>query len=340
MPNYNQNSGYGQALLNAVKANVPSFGNVFVVFNSSDTDEGNYQRAQEVFKPDVNGRIRFYTDLSAAEDAAESNNNDVIVLDNNGSHTLTTFITNDKNRLHYIGLDYLLGMNKIQGQGAKVNIGGTTATNTSTMRHTGVRGSFRGIKFTNSNTDTASLWAFEDGGEFTYIDSCAFVKSGLVTTTTAADFLLNGDSTMIKNSEFGFSSQAITANGNRPCIDMGREQITGKVARDTIIDDCVFLRRANDSDNSFIYGSGATDVERMCLVRNPVFWQDALATANMDECVSFGAAQTNGVVGITGAVLATGTPASISTTTGVFIAQGSMDGTNPEAKIGIAIQAT
>lgn len=332
---YNQNAGYGRALLNAVHANVPTFGNIFVVFDPDDYDEANYQKMQELFLSDPEGRIRFYTDITLAEDAAESNNNDVIVLDNNSSHVLTTFITNDKNRLHYISLDYLMGMRRRQGQGAKITIAGSTATNTSTIRNTGVRGSFRGIKFDSSNTSTSALWAFEEGGEFTYFDNCHFVRSAIVSTATAADLLMNGDSSEFHKCTFGITSLAITANGDRPCVDLGREQITGKVCRDGVFEDCLFQRRSSDADNSFIYSSAATDVERMLLINKPIFWADALSTTNMAECVSGAATLTTGSILVIDPA-ATQTPAAISTTTGVFVEGYTPDATGAAA--GIAIQ--
>jgi len=333
--NYNQNAGYGRALFNAVHSAIPTFGNIFVVLDPDDYDEGNFQHMQELFSADPDGRVRFFTDLSLAEDVAESNNNDVIVLDGNSSHALTTFITNDKNRLHYIGLDYLMGMKRRIGQSTKVTIAGSISTNTSTIRNTGIRCSFRGIKFDSSNTSTSALWAFEDGGEFTYFDSCHFVRSAILTTATAADLLMNGDSSEFHNCSFGGTAYNITANGNRPCVDLKKEQITGKVCRDGIFENCLFLRRSGDADNSFIYSAGATDVERMLLVNKPIFWADAKSTTNMDECVSGAASLTEGSILVIDPV-ATQTPASISTTIGVFVEGYTPDATGAAA--GIAIQ--
>lgn len=162
---YNQNAGYGSALLNAVASAIPTFGRVFVVLNSSDTDEENYQRMQDVFPVDPNGVVRFFTSLSAAYDATESNNNDVIVLDGNSTHTLTAELNVSKNRVHFVGLDYLLGIHRKQGQSSKINIGVTTDTgDVCAILNTGVRNSFRGLKITNSNTLTQSLYAFGGGG--------------------------------------------------------------------------------------------------------------------------------------------------------------------------------
>lgn len=271
--------------------------------------------------------------LSAAYAKLTSNAHDVVLVDGDSTVVETEIIEWAKNRTHVYGLDGTHG--RSQGQRAKITIAGSTATDTAAIKVTGVGCSFHNLKISSSNTSTSALWAFADGGEFTFSENCHFVREGVLTTTTAADILLNGDSSQYVNCMFGYSSQAITANGNRPCIDLGREQITGKVARDCILDNCIFMRRGNDSDNSFIYASGATDVERMLLIRNPIFWQDALATANMDECVSGNAALTTGSILIVDPS-ATGTPASISTTTGVFV-----EGYTPDASgaaAGIAIQ--
>jgi hypothetical protein len=70
--------------------------------NSSDTDEKNYQHMQDLFPVDTDGRVRFYTDLATAYEEAESNNNDVIILDGNSTHALTAQLTIDKNRVHFV----------------------------------------------------------------------------------------------------------------------------------------------------------------------------------------------------------------------------------------------
>jgi len=333
MSNYNRNSGFGQAIMARLHTAVPAMGRVFVVCDPDDTANESYQYLQDLMDYDSNGAVRFFTTLDGAYDATTTNCNDVILIDCDSTHTLTEKLTVSKNRIHFFGMDGVNG--RAQGQRAKVTIGGSTATDTAAIEVTGVGCSFHNMKISSSNTSTSALWAFADGGEFTYCENCHFVREGVVTTTTAADILLNGDSSQYVNCMFGYSSVAITANGNRPCVDLKREQITGKVCRDCILDDCIFMRRGNDSDNSFIYSAGATDVERMLLIRRPIFWQDALATANMDECVSGAASLTNGSILIVDPA-ATGTPAAISTTTGVFVEGYTPDATGAAA--GIAIQ--
>jgi hypothetical protein len=334
MSNYNRDSGFGRAILSNLHNIVPSFGRVFVVFDPDDTANPSYDIMMRLMDSDPMGVIRFQTTLDGAYDQIYSNNNDVILLDAYSQHTLTSVLAMSKNRFHIFGMDGVNG--RVQGQRARIAIGGTGATNTSAIRMTGVGCSFRNLKISSSNTSTSALWAFEDGGEFFVAENCHFVREGVLTTTTAADILLNGDSSHYKNCMFGYTSQAITANGNRPCVDLGREQITGKVARDVIMDDCIFLRQSKDADNSFIYASGATDVERMFLLRNPIFWSDALSTTTMDECISGAASLTTGQILAMNPV-AVKTPASISTTTGVFVMGYTPDATGAAA--GIAIQA-
>jgi len=88
-----------------IQNQVPAFGNIHIVMNSSDTDEANYQHMQDLFPVDNDGKVRFYTSLEDAYDAVESNNNDVILLDANSTHTVDAMVTVSKNRVHFIGMD-------------------------------------------------------------------------------------------------------------------------------------------------------------------------------------------------------------------------------------------
>lgn len=108
---------------------------------------------QDLFPPDSDGKVRFYTSLASAYAATESNNNDVIILDGNSTHSLSSMLTVSNNRVHFIGLDYLLGIHRPYGQSTKVSIDVTTAaTDIAAVKNTGIRNSFRGIKFISNNT--------------------------------------------------------------------------------------------------------------------------------------------------------------------------------------------
>jgi hypothetical protein len=57
---------------------------------------------QDIFTPDNDGNPRFFTSLATAYAATESNNNDVIILDGNSTHTLTAELNVTNNRVHFV----------------------------------------------------------------------------------------------------------------------------------------------------------------------------------------------------------------------------------------------
>ena len=125
----NKNAGYGQAMMHAIYSAVGgTFGNVLVVMNSSDTDEKNYQHIQNLFTVDGEGRVRFFTSLASAYAETESNNNDVIILDGNSSHQLLEQLIVSNSRVHFVGMDYLLGIHRPYGQSTKINYADGIAT--------------------------------------------------------------------------------------------------------------------------------------------------------------------------------------------------------------------
>lgn len=317
--NYNQNAGYGRAVLNAIHAAVPTPGNILFVANSDNYDEKNFQKMQELFLNDTEGNVRFFTSLATAYADTESNNNDVIVLDGNSTHTLTAELNVSNDRVHFIGLDYLMGIKRKQGQSTKINIGVTTATgDVSTILNTGVRNSFRGLKIMNNNTLTQALYAFADGGEYTYLDSCEVAYLAKLTTATVADLVANGDSSMYVNCAFGSTANEITANGARPNVLVsGGSAATGKKARDVRFIDCDFLYKAGDTDNRFVYGANATDVERLMVFDNCLFYNNLLAAQTMTLGMHFGAAQTEGSVVLKGNCASTKVT-DFATQTGIF----------------------
>lgn len=296
---YNQNAGYGRAMLDAIHSAIGgTFGNVFIVMNSSDSDEGNFQHLQELFRNDSEGRVRFYTSLASAYEATESNNNDVIILDGNSTHTLSSMLTVAKNRVHFIGLDSLLGIHRDKGQSTKVSLGITTAaTDLGTVKVTGVRCSFRGIKFVNNNTVAQGIYSFLDGGEYTYVEDCEIYKSTDLNVTGAAELVLNGDSSIYKNCFIGSTANAISGAIIRPCVTVtGGLAGSGKKCRDVRFIGCTFARKAGNVANRFVYGANATDVERMLTFEGCRFFNNPLSAATPAIAIDFGAAQTQGGV--------------------------------------------
>jgi hypothetical protein len=100
-----KDAGYGQAFLGGLESIIPNMGNVFVVKNSNDTADQNYQKLQDIMTPDNEGKVRFYTSIKDAYDATTTNNNDVILLDAHTSHKVTAMLTISKSRIHFIGMD-------------------------------------------------------------------------------------------------------------------------------------------------------------------------------------------------------------------------------------------
>lgn len=322
---YNQNSGYGRALLDAVHAAVPTVGRIFFVTNSSDAADDKNQRIDNVFTPH-DGQVRVFTDLATAYAATTSNNHDVIVLDGDQTHTLTAELNVTKNRVHFIGLDYLMGIHRKQGQSSKINIGVTTDTgDVAAIINTGVRNSFRGLKITNSNTLTQALYAFADGGEYTYMEDCEVAYLAKLTTATVADLVCNSDTGMYVNCSFGTTVNSITANGARPNVLLSRETITGKVARDVRFVNCDFLYKCGDTDNRFVYGSGTTDVERLMTFEGCLFFNTLLAAQTMTLGMAMGN-QTQGAVILKDCKAYNTT--DFATATGIFQASGAAQANN------------
>jgi len=217
---YNENTGYGRALLDAVAAQVPVFGRVLFVFSSSDTASQNYMAVMEIAKTDPYGRVRVFAGSTALADAyseAESNNNDVICLDAHSTHTVTSMLTVAKNRVHFLGFD---GGGRLVTQGAKIQMGVTgVATDLAPILVTGVRCSFRNLKVINASTTNQSLHGFIDNGEGTLIENCHFLKTAGLDDSGHSHFWLAGDSATIRNCVFGQSNTPNTAAGYGIFID-------------------------------------------------------------------------------------------------------------------------
>jgi len=204
MSNYNQNSGYGQGLVTFARTVCPTFGNILVAMNSADSDEANYHKIQEIFKADPMGLVRFYTSLESAYAAAESNNNDIILLDGNSTHSIDAMITVSKSRVHFVGMD---GGGRLCQQGARIKMGVTgVATDLAPVLVTGTRNTFRNLKVENASSTDESLYGFIENGEGTYIENCHFLKTAGLDDAGWANFWMAGDSLTMKNCTLGQSN--------------------------------------------------------------------------------------------------------------------------------------
>lgn len=246
---------------------------------------------------DGKAKDRAFKTLSAAHTAATSNNNDAIFIDGDSTVVETAMIDWTKNRIHVFG-DNGPFPPAGYGAGAKVTLGVTTvAADIATLKVTGVRNTFTGIKFMNSNTLATNLYTVAEAGEYTRYHSCEFYKSALLTTDLTAPLLMNGDSSQFYNCTIGDLVNTRGASGKEcPCVLVTRELVTGKVCRDGWFEDCRLLTKAAHADVCHVYGLGATDVERSLVFKNCVFWNCVLAAGTVADAVNFGAAQTQGDV--------------------------------------------
>jgi len=271
---WNQNSGWGQALLSMVASRVPAFGNVHVVFNSSDSDEKNYQIMQEIADVDPDGRVRFFTSLDNAYTECESNNNDVILLDANSQHSVAVGgLAIEKNRIHFIGMD---GGGRYLQQGAKV---GSTAGTASVyvIKNTGTRNSFRNIKFVQEDDEATSLTVFQEGGEGTYFENCSFTFNDAdnLDQTDAYDFVHGGDSVTMKECVFGNDTLLTSAGRAVMAID----QVTsGQPFKNNVFKDCIWMTSTSSTDLSFIRVLATTDVLFGNVFINPIM-MNAIVTS-------------------------------------------------------------
>lgn len=254
---YNQNSGYGQALLNMVASQVPTFGRVFVVLDADDTDEENYQRMQEVMKNDPNGVIRFYTNAETALANLESNNNDVVLLDANSSHVLSTTgtLSITTNRSHWIGMD---GGERLVQQGTKIQ-NAAADTDAYVFKNTGVRNSFRNLKFIQNSTNAAAVNVAQMGGEGNLYKNCSFTfgVADNLDLTTASEVICGEDSGTFIDCQFGQDTLLTSAARTIFTID----QVTSSQEfKSNIFKDCTWIGSSSDAGLQAISMAASGDI--------------------------------------------------------------------------------
>ncbi len=266
----NQLSRYG-----AIAKALPfTAGKIFFVVSNADAHFGDFQNA---FPPDADGVVRVYSSLASAYAATVSGRNDVIVLDSNGAHALTSMLTVSKNRVHFVGIDSLIGDGRKYGPRSRVTMGvTTTATDVFMIKNLGVGNSFRGIKFDSGNTLTQAVATFGEGGEYTVFRNCEFYNSAKLDSDTHAEIVLNGDSAQFYDCTIGSLADAVSGDKVRPAVLLTAGTVgAGLVSRDVLFENCRFWKKAGGTTTSFIKG-GATDVERVMEFHNCQFIANVL----------------------------------------------------------------
>ena len=259
-----------------------TFGNVFWVDANagSDGNLGDGPASDHALKT-----------VLAAYNKTVSNNHDVILLSAASAHVIAAEIAVTKNRIHFVGLG---GGSRYIGQRTRFEMGVTTGTGIAIIKNTGVGNTFTNIKFRSVDTLSTSLYAFADGGEFTQITNCSFEKDEDLNQTGAAEFLCNCDTGYYKNCAFGNMIYSVTVA--RGCVLITRVTIAGKVARDCIFEDCLFLNKTTSTGAVHVLGTTATDVERFMWFKNCAFMTSVLSTVNQVHAIHNANALTDGEI--------------------------------------------
>ena len=272
-------------------------GNVYVVMNAADEAYVQYYKDHNRIYED--GTEVVQTTLTAAHTAMKTNRHDICLLNAQGAHAQTKMLTISKNRVHFLGMgfrDGALGM----GARARITLGvSTVAADIAALKNTGVGNTFSNIKVDSAGTATAERYAVAEGGEFSIYRGIEMYKSTQLDDTLAAELLLNGDSAQFEKCVIGSNVNAIAGAIIRPCVQLKREVITGKVCRDSSFKDCKFWRKAGNTANAFVDAPGVTDVERMLMFENCDFFNTELAAAIPAEAVTCsGGKQTQGLIAL------------------------------------------
>jgi len=219
----------------AISNGISTFGKFLVVM---PTTNPNYDRIAEIVTPDNDGVVRLYETLNEAYAAATTNANDVILLSAHSTHTLTAPIAWTKSRIQVIGLD---GGNRLVQQGSKVSTSATEATAGYVIKVTGVRNSFKNIKFIQASTNAAGLHVLELGGEGNLFENCSatFGVDDNLDSTTATEVVLGEDSGTFINCLFG--QDTLVSSATTRSIMVIDEVTSGQPCKSNIFKDCTWL---------------------------------------------------------------------------------------------------
>lgn len=299
-----------------------TFGNYWFVDPVYGSDGYNGQSMQSAFKT-----------LAFALTKVVDNNDDVVLLRGSSTvHTLTSMLTVTKSRTHFVGLD---GAWRPYGPGAHVVFAGTSgASNIAAMKNTGVRNTFTNIKFDQGSTITQCIYAVAEGGEYTQYTNCEFYMSSNLNTTAAAEFVWNGDSTIMENCTIGSLADPLVGSIIRPCVLVTKDTTgTGLVCRDGLMRNTRLWRNASATTNAFVYGANAADVERTLTMEHVGFINNGASAFKPAQCVEFAASLTVGQVVVDPTCYASNVT-KLSTTTGVIVT-----GAAPNSGTGIGVNA-
>ena len=250
-----------------VASQVPTFGRIFIVKNTTDSADPNYAKLDEVFKTDTEGVVRVFTDLKTAYDATTTNNNDVILLDAHTSHKVSAMLTVSKNRVHFIGMD---GGGRLGNQRTLISNTSTgAATDTAMVKITGTGVTFRNIKFANNWTVAQNVYAVDFSGANGYFENCTIQNLGSahLTNVLAASLHLTADDVEFKNCTIGTDTLKSTVAAAQVVL------MDGASTRATFTD-CLFRVFSSQTTVTLfsLAGNGSNNLQlfRNCIFANRV----------------------------------------------------------------------
>lgn len=203
--------------MNQIAASVgPIIGRIFIVVEDSDPSVVR-DMMRDIVVPDPNGQIRFFETLEAAYNACTTNANDVILLNGQTTHAVSTGIAWSKSRIHVIGMD---GGNRLVQQGAKIELSGAVDS-AYVLKVTGTRNTFENLKVIQSSTHANALNVVQFAGEGSLWKNCSFLfgVADNLDLTTAAEALMGEDSGTFINCSFGTDVLLTSAARNVMALD-------------------------------------------------------------------------------------------------------------------------
>lgn len=258
-----------------------TFGTVFYVDPTNGSDSNNGRSMDKAFQT-----------IEAAYAAVTTNKHDVIVLDANSAHAITTPETWSKNRFHIVGTGFRDGAP--MGQRSRITSAQTTGSHIAPIVITGVGVTLNNLKITSADTNASSLYGVADGGEFTIMRNCWIEKNTDLDQTGAAELLANGDTSAYLNCTFG--NMIYQPSVARQNVLFTRETITGKVCRDVTFKDCTFQSFATAT--TFVNCRATTnDIERMAWFKDCLFMSKKGSTLQ-DEAFGIASALTDAQVAL------------------------------------------
>lgn len=257
-----------------------TFGTYYFVDSNNGNDNNSGKAMDEAFAT-----------LENAYDNVTSNAHDVIVLSGNSAHSLSDEITWAKSRVHLVGLG---GGHRYMGQRSRITLGVTTGSAIAALQVTGVGNTFTNLKITSSDTLSTSVYCVADGGEFSQWNYCWFEKNTDLDQTGAAELLCNADTGYYNHCTIG--NMIYQPSVARQNVLFTRETISGKVARDVIFEDCLFLSFATAT--TFVNcRATANDIERVALFKNCHF-ESKNGSSLQDEAFGIASALTDANVSL------------------------------------------